>query len=88
MPWTVKVSSFAEKHYGRLDKKARVKIREKLLDLSRLKNPLEHKDAKPLAGDLKGFYRLRVGEYRVVFGIIPAQRTIAVVNIAPRGSVY
>ncbi len=88
MPWTVKVSSLAEKHYNRLDKKARRKIREKLLDFSNLQNPLSHKDVKPLTGDLKGFYRLRAGEYRVVFGIIPAQKTIAVVNIAPRGSVY
>lgn len=88
MPWVVKVSSLAEKHYNRLDKKARGKIREKLLDFSQLQNPLVHKDVKPLTGDLKGFYRLRAGDYRVVFSIIPGQKTIAVVNIAPRGSVY
>lgn len=88
MPWTVKVSSHAEKHYNRLGRKTREKIREKPFDFSQLKNPLVHKDVKPLVGELKGFYRLRVGEYRVVFSVIPGQKTIAIVNIAPRGSVY
>mgnify|MGYP001607812812 CR=1 FL=1 len=88
MTWVVKVSSAAEKHYNRLDKKARGKIKKKLLDFSEFKNPLSHKDVKALTGDLDGFYRLRIGEFRVVFSIISDRRTIAVVNIAPRGSVY
>lgn len=88
MHWAVKVSSAAEKHYNRLDKKAGGKIKQKLLDVSALPNPLTHKDVKPLTGDLNGFYRLRVGEYRVVFSIIHDRKTIAVVNIAPRGNVY
>ena len=88
MPWAVKVSSAAEKHYNRLDNKVRGKIKKKLLDFSGLQNPLSHKDVKPLTGDLKGFYRLRVGEYRVVFSLIHDEKTIAVVNIAPRGGVY
>ncbi|MBI5681965.1 MAG: type II toxin-antitoxin system RelE/ParE family toxin [Deltaproteobacteria bacterium] len=88
MNWTVKISPAAEKHYKKLDKKARERIKEKLIELSREQNPLLRKDVKYLTGELKNFYRLRVGRYRVVFSLIYNENTIAVVNIAPRGSVY
>ncbi len=56
--------------------------------LSILNAPADHQNAKPLTGDLRGFYRLRVGDYRVIFSIIQVGKIIAVVNIAPRGDVY
>ncbi len=34
---------------------------------------------------LKGFYRLRVEDYRVIFSILTDEKIIAVVNIVPRG---
>jgi mRNA interferase RelE/StbE len=41
---------------------------------------------------LKGFappaWRLRVGEYRVVYEIHDREVTVIVVNVAPRGEVY
>jgi len=55
---------------------------------SNLENPTEHQSLKRLIGDLKGFYRLGVGKYRIVFAILEETRTIAVVNISPRGNVY
>ncbi len=53
-----------------------------------MENPMEHQSVKRLTGDLQGFYRLRVGKYRIVFAIVGETRTIAVVNIAPRGDIY
>ena len=43
---------------------------------------------KPLTGQLKGFYRLRVGDFRVIFSILVDKKIIAVVNIVPRGDAY
>jgi mRNA interferase RelE/StbE len=88
VPWKVKLSSMAEKYYGRLTTQTRQRVKKELEELSNLGNPLEHQSVKHLTGDLKGFFRLRVGKYRIVFAILEETRTIAVVNIAPRGEVY
>lgn len=88
MSWSIKVSSIAEKYFKKLDKKRKKKIEEKLLALSRQQNPLENIQVKALTGELKGFYRLRVGEYRIIFALLEEQKAIAVVNIFPRGNAY
>jgi len=88
MSWEVRVSSKAEKYYRRLPAKVRQEVRKELVKLSGFDLLLSHPEVKPLLGRLKGFYRLRVGKYRVVFGLFPGERVIAVVNIRPRGDVY
>lgn len=88
MSWAIKVSSIAEKYFKKLDKKRRRKIKEKLLALSRQQNPLENIQVKALTGELKGFYRLRVGDYRIIFALLEEEKVIAVVNIFPRGNAY
>jgi mRNA interferase RelE/StbE len=88
MSWSIKVSSIAEKYFKKLDKKRRRKIKEKLLALSRQQNPLENIQVKALTGELKGFYRLRVGDYRIIFALLEEEKVIAVVNIFPRGNAY
>ena len=88
MGWTIKLSKVAEKKYKKLDTVTKSGIKEVLKGLSEVENPKYGKDVKPLTGKLKGFYRLRVGDIRVIFAILPKERIIAVVNIAPRGDVY
>lgn len=88
MPWQVKLSAKAEKYYKKLDKKMRNRVRQALEELSTFENPIEHQDVKPLTGELKGFYRLRIGDFRIVFALLCDIRIIAVVNFAPRGDVY
>lgn len=86
--WTVKVSSKAEKYLKKLDKENQARFKKELIDLSKYNNPLEHPAVKPLTGDLKGFSRIRIGGYRIVFQILTEEKIIAVVNMAPRGNVY
>ncbi|MFH0797531.1 MAG: type II toxin-antitoxin system RelE/ParE family toxin [Candidatus Omnitrophota bacterium] len=88
MKWEVQLSSKAEKYYHRLPEKIRKKVLTELFKLSILDIVLSHPDVKPLIGKLKGFYRLRVGKYRVIFGLLKNEGIIAVVNIHPRGDVY
>jgi len=40
---------------------------------------------KLFVGKLRGFYRLRVGDFRIIFALIPEEKIIAIVNTAPRG---
>ncbi|MCG2721312.1 MAG: type II toxin-antitoxin system RelE/ParE family toxin [Thermodesulfovibrionales bacterium] len=88
MAWQIRLSSTAAKYYNRLNPQTRLRVKKELEALSDLENPLEHQSVKRLTGDLRGFCRLRVGKYRIVFAILEDDRTIAVVNIAPRGNVY
>lgn len=44
-------------------------------------------DTKQLKG-YKGFYRLRVGEYRVIYTIKHDELTIAILTIGNRGDAY
>ena len=53
------------KTYNKLDDKTAARI-NKALD-ARKENPFYGKDIKRLRGNLKGRYRLRVGEYRIVY---------------------
>jgi mRNA-degrading endonuclease RelE of RelBE toxin-antitoxin system len=46
--------------------------------------PLE----RPLEGKLKKFYRLRIGEYRLIFELVPENARIGVLAIVPRGRAY
>lgn len=88
MSWTIKFSSHAEKYYKRLDSILKTRIKKELLELSGVEDPLSHPAVKPLTGELRGFYRIRIGSYRLVFSLIREDHIIAVVNLAPRGDVY
>jgi mRNA interferase RelE/StbE len=57
----------------------------------RMKNALRRLGEEPPKGDIKPLagqnrYRLRVGDYRVLFGI--NKDVIAVYDIGPRGQIY
>ena len=41
-----------------------------------------------LAGDLEGTYRRRMGDYRIIYEVLEAERTVYVLRIGTRGQVY
>jgi len=88
MIWTIKFSTNTEKYYKKLDKKLKQRIKNHLKEISTYDNPLDYAQVKPLTGELRGFYRLRIGSYRIIFSLIYEDKVIAVVNIVPRGSAY
>lgn len=88
MIWTIKLSSRAEKHFLKLDKSTRERIKKGILELQDSNDPLEHQNVKPLTGELRGFFRLRTGKYRIIFSVLKGPRIIAVVNKTPRGDAY
>lgn len=44
--------------------------------------------AKPLRGELRGSYRIRTGDYRIVFTVSPDGQRVTVWKIGNRGTVY
>ena len=47
-----------------------------------------HQQAKALSGDLAGAYRLRVGDWRVLYHLNHAAKVITVGVVKPRGGAY
>jgi mRNA interferase RelE/StbE len=86
--WKVEIKPTAEKSYLKLDKKARKRIKEALHELEQGKNPLFHHDVRPLTGQLHGDYRLRVGDWRLLFTPDKKKKIIHIYAILPRGDAY
>ena len=88
MSWTVELFPDAEKQYKKLARNTRDRIRGALTELEECENPLFHRQVIPLVGRLKGYCRLRVGDYRVIFEVLPSRKVIAVHRIVPRSQAY
>ncbi len=88
MNWKIEIKPTAEKHYRRLDNKTRGRIKEALLKLEESDNPLLQENVRALTGELKGDYRLRVGDWRILFTPDRQTRVIYVYAILPRGEAY
>jgi len=67
MSWKIEIKPNAEKQYLKLDKKTRSRIKRALIDLEKEENPLMANNVRPLTGELRGDYRLRVRKWRILF---------------------
>ena len=76
----------AEKQFLKLDKPIQKQIQKFILKLQNLENPRER--GKSLVGDLIGFWRYRVGDYRILCRIIDQELIISVVEIGHRKEIY
>jgi mRNA interferase RelE/StbE len=84
MSFNLQLARSALKDYLDLNEPFKTKIKEQLDNLE--KNGLNNPNIKPLTGDLKGNYRIRKGDYRIVFTI--EQDIITVVAILHRKDTY
>ncbi len=85
--YKVLVSSTASKEFKALQKKEQERIREKLKDLAEdPHNNSNRLDTKKLSGTTHTYFRLRVGDYRVIYYL--EEEAIKVVRIATRSDVY
>jgi len=75
----------AAKSLSRLPRNVAKTIREKLEAIA-VDPYAEHPNAKKLQG--REGYRLRVGDWRVIYEIQNDQLVILVLKVAPRGEVY
>ncbi len=88
MSWKVEVKPAAEKQYLRLDTPTRRRIKEALHDLQNAAQPLQQARVRPLTGKLKGDYRVRVGDWRVLLTPDRESRVLHVYAILPRRGAY
>jgi mRNA interferase RelE/StbE len=76
----------AEKFYVNANKALAKKIARCLQQLEQ--TPRSHPNIKALKGDLAGYYRYRIGDYRVVYSVEDELVRVLVITIAHRGEVY
>ncbi len=76
----------AEKFYQKVDKKTIQKFNEAIDNLQ--SNPFFGRDIKKLRGKLKGKYRLRVGNLRIVYQVEKEENLILIEAIGQRGGIY
>jgi mRNA interferase RelE/StbE len=76
----------AHRFYANADRPLAKKLARCFEQLER--NPRSHPNITALKGPLAGFYRYRVGDYRVVYRINERGRVVIVVIIAHRREAY
>jgi len=83
--YEIEYSKDIEKDLSRLPKTEIKKILTKILSLANNPRP---SGVKALQGNLKGLYRIRSGDYRIVYQIYDSKLLILIVRVAQRGQVY
>ncbi|MCY3655525.1 MAG: type II toxin-antitoxin system RelE/ParE family toxin [Chloroflexi bacterium] len=83
MPWTVELATSAERDFGRLGSVVRRRLRSRI---ERLSDDPRPSGSRKLGG--VELHRIRVGEYRLVYAIYDDTKSIIVVAIGHRSSVY
>ncbi len=84
MAYTIVFAPRAEKDFKKLDKPIQKQLRPKIDALA--KNPRHH-GAEKLAGE-DDLYRIRSGDYRIVYQIQDKQLVVLLVKIGHRREIY
>ncbi len=84
MTWAVEWTARARKDLRRLDRRLQDRIVSAVENLARA----GHGDVRHLRGKYRGTYRLRVGEWRVLFQRKNEELVILVLRTLPRSGAY
>ena len=76
----------AKKQLKNLDFTVQKRIAKFIDNLEELENP--RIKGKSLAGNLSGFWRYRIGDYRIICDIVDSEITIYILDISHRSKSY
>lgn len=86
MAWTIKVSKRSDKQLRKLNRQVADRITKYIKDISLLDDP--RTKGKALTGTLRGLWRYRVEDYRIICDIIDDELVILVLETEHRSKVY
>jgi len=87
LDWTVEISDVAERQLRKLDRQVQKRILDWFDDrIEGCKNPRHF--GEPLKGDKAGYWRYRIGDYRVLCDIQDQHVVVLVLTIGHRREVY
>ncbi|MHB8203304.1 MAG: type II toxin-antitoxin system RelE family toxin [Desulfomonilaceae bacterium] len=84
MIYSIQILPSAQKELGAVLKRDRNRIDIKILSLASAPRP---SGVIPLTG-LDGLYRLRVGDYRIIYRVLDSDLSVLIVKIGHRKDVY
>jgi len=76
----------AAKYLRRLPKTQKDRVTDHLKRLE--EKPLELQGVKAMVGDWAGYYRMRIGDIRIIFWFDREEDIVYVDHIGPRGDIY
>jgi mRNA interferase RelE/StbE len=85
MPYKLTLSARARDELRRLDKPTAERIMRKALWLAEVAETIGH---EMLTGEWQGYFRYRVGDYRILYLLDPEERLIDIALIGHRRNVY
>jgi mRNA interferase RelE/StbE len=83
--YRIRILDAATRELARLDKPTGRRVVERIKWLAA---NLDDLNPYALTGDLAGFYKLRVGDYRVLYEILQDEQTVVIHKIGHRREVY
>ncbi|MBI3241979.1 MAG: type II toxin-antitoxin system RelE/ParE family toxin [Chloroflexi bacterium] len=83
--YTVRILKAASHELATLDKPVARRIVERIRWLA---ENLDSIKPKALRGELSGLYKLREGDYRIIYGIIRKEKVVVIHSIGHRKEVY
>ena len=86
MTYSVKLSPHAAKQYRRIDGPIKSRLHAAFDTLQT--SPASGPNVKPLKGQLRRYFRYRVGDYRIIYTIAMPERIVYVDYIQHRKDVY
>ncbi len=84
MAYEVIIKRKSQKQLGRIQKEHRERIIAAVFDLSQNPRPVGYRKLR----DREEEWRIRIGSYRVIYGIDDERRVVEVLDIAHRRDVY
>lgn len=84
--WEIVLTRPAEKAFDKADPRFRERLEHCFENLE--KDPLYGGGIRPLVGRLKGLFRYRIGDRRVIYRLQKEKRIVEIIAILPRGDAY
>lgn len=84
--WTVTADSRAAQDLKKLRRQHHPALADLLEAIDNLAQ--QPYSGKPLKGDKRGSHSLRIGDFRIIYDLYPAHRTVHLIRIGDRKDVY
>ena len=86
--WGFKITDQFMSSIKKHDKKKKGRILEAITKITLSPKTIMGDTIKPLTGDLEGYWRYRIGDYRLIYKPVEKLSEILLISFAARGSVY
>ena len=86
MVWKIDFARRAEQALSKIDTTSAKRILKELNIVSQIDNP--RSKGRALKGELTGYWRYRVGNYRVICDIVDSQMLVLAIDLGHRRDIY